>query len=161
MAADAPASDGACGLLKLAEVRRVIPDVQSSERDRSLDQVGIATCAWKGAKGARDLTVQHWEGEDSAEIELNSLLEGIVDPVKGHGGASVRRERFSGLGDDALAVVERPDPKSGVLTYAALMVVKRGKHVLTFASSDLALLDRAQALKALESLGRAAVARVQ
>jgi hypothetical protein len=161
MASDAPPGDGVCGLLKLDEVKRVLPDVQSAERDRSLDQSGITSCAWKGARGARSLTVQHWEGEDSAETELNSLVEGIADPLKSGAAASIRRQKLNGIGDEAVAVVERPDEKRGVLTYAALLVVKRGKHVLTVASSDLATRDRAEALKALESLGRAAITRVK
>jgi hypothetical protein len=160
MAADTPVGDGPCALLRLAEVQRVLPETRMAERDRSLDKYEIAMCAWKGDKGSRELTLQRWEGEDSAESELRSLAAGIVDPLKPGAAASIRYETLKGIGDDARAVVERADEKRGVLTYAALLVVKRGNHVLTLSASDLAMLDRPEALKALETLGRAAVARL-
>jgi hypothetical protein len=160
MAADTPVGDGPCALLRLAEVQRVLPDTRMAERDRTLDKYDIASCVWKGDKGLRELTVQRWEGEDSAETELRGLVEGIVDPVKPGVAASIRYETLKSLGDDALAVVERADANRGVLTYAAILVVKRGNHVLTMFSSDLAMLERPEALKALETLGRAAVARL-
>ncbi len=56
-AAGAPAVDP-CTLLTDAEVREVSPDAKAGERDRSVDEYGIASCVWKYPGGRFALQVQ-------------------------------------------------------------------------------------------------------
>jgi hypothetical protein len=161
VAADVPAGDGPCGLLKLAEVRHALPEVQKAERDRSVDQHGIFSCAWRTGTGGRALIVQRWEGSDSADVEIRGQMIGMVDPLKPQAGKALRYETISGVGDEARAVVERRDDARGILSDFGCLFTKRGDHGLSLCSQDIAKLERPQALKALQDLARAAAGRME
>ncbi|MFM9888547.1 MAG: hypothetical protein ACKVQT_36455, partial [Burkholderiales bacterium] len=74
--------------------------------------------------------------------------------------ANVRYETIKGVGDEAIALVEPADPKRGILTDSAYLITQRGDQQAMLFSSTLAKRDRAEALKKLEELGKAAAGRL-
>jgi hypothetical protein len=70
-------------------------------------------------------------------------------------GNKVRYETIDGIGDGAMLVLEKADPKAGILADTAVMVTQRGeRRAVLFTGSSLAAGDRASARKTLETLGR-------
>ena len=91
----------------------------------------------------------------SVEDELRSRMSGSIDPTMAGAGSQVRYETISGIGDEAMLVLEKADPKSGILADTAVMVTQRGdRRAVLFTGSSLAAGDRAAALKTFETLGR-------
>ena len=163
VASDAPALSGPatdpCGLLTDAEVRKVFPDAERGRLDRRLEAHGIVSCLWDHPGG--QFIAQFFKGEPAAvEDEIRSRASGFVDPVKPGARANVRYETLAGVGDRAVAAIERADNQTGILSDFALLVVRRGNRQVAFQSTQLAARERAAALEALEGLGRAAAKRM-
>ena len=73
---------------------------------------------------------------------------------------AVRYETIPGIGEQAMALVEKQDDARGILTDAAMLVTLRTGQFLELQSQDLARGDRTAALKSLATLARSAVARL-
>ena len=82
-------------------------------------------------------------------------MSGSIDPTMAGAGSQVRYETIGGIGDAAALVLEKADPKSGILADTAVLVMQRGdRRAVLFTGSSLAAGDRAAAIKTLETLGR-------
>jgi hypothetical protein len=141
-------------LLVDAEVSRAFPGAASGKRNRSLDGNGILTCMWDTPTDR--FVVQVFDAKSgSVEGELRSRMSGSIDPTMASAGGRVRYERIGGIGDEAMLVLEKADPKVGILADTAVMVTQRGgRRAVLFTGSSLAAGDRASALETLETLGR-------
>ena len=156
--AEAP-GEGPCALLTIAEVRRVFPNATAGKLDRSQEQYGNLNCLWDHPEGRFSLLVGS-ETSQSVENEARGWTLMFLDPLNRAAERNVRFEPVTGVGDHAMAIVERADKEKGFLTDAAVIVVQRGEHQATLMSTDLAKRDRAEALKALEELGKAVANRL-
>lgn len=161
-AAKVPAGDP-CTIVSAADVKRVFPDVVGPTRSTRLETYGITECAWKGARGEVLLGIQESYGDSDATAaeEAQGMGIGFLDPLKPDLRRNLRIERFAGIRVDNAAFVERTDPARGLLSNGAFLALVKGRHVVTLISGELAVRDRAQALKQLEALGAAAAARLQ
>lgn len=155
----APAAEiNPCALLTDAEVRKVLPEVGAGKVDRKLAKHGILYCLWEG-KGEH-FYVRADQDPGSVREEVEALALGFVDPLQPSAGKNVRYEVKNGIGNEALAVVERADPSRGIIGHAAYLGVQKGQRVMILASNTLAQRDRATALKILEELAKVAAARL-
>lgn len=158
--AAAPPVEGACRLLQTREVAAVFSGTRSGEVDDSRKQYGISACTWNTSRGT--FVAQFWTSEGaSAQDEAKSLALGVVDPLKGEGARNnVRFEAITGVGEQAVAVIETKDEQRGVLTDFAMLVAQRGGYILVLIAPSLARAERAKALQDLQSLGKSAVSRL-
>ena len=154
------AGDGPCALLTIAEVQRAFTGAKPAKLDRSLEYAGILRCAWE-YPGGRFGIIDGTEAPDPVRAEAETLTLGIVDPLKREASRHVRYETLAGVGDEAIAVVERADPAKGFVAHGAFLVVRRGARQITLMDANLATRDRAAALAALQELGKAAAKRME
>lgn len=156
----AAASGGACRLLESSEVRAVFAGAKTGEADESRKQYGITACTWSTPRGT--LVVQFWASENSsAKDEARGLIQGVLDPLKGDAARNnVRYENVSGVGEQAVAVIETKDAQRGVLTDFAMLVAQRGDRILVLIAPELARSERTKALEGLQALGKSAVSRL-
>ncbi|MEO7007911.1 MAG: hypothetical protein ABI156_02075, partial [Caldimonas sp.] len=155
----AKTGDGLCRLLADAEVRRVFPEAKAGVPERTREQYGIRACVWDMPHGP--FVLQQWDAKGgTADNEIRGLATGMLDPVNPKARNAVRFETVAGVGEQAMAMVERKDDARGILTDAAILVSRSGGHFLELHSVDLARGERAVALQALGNLGRAAVGRL-
>lgn len=146
-----------CTALSLADVQKAFPGAKPGVRSTRLEKSGLTECEWKDGSGQVVLTVQEFYGRDSAMDEARGAGMGF-------GAANnVRYEVLPavGLGNEAVALVERKDAKRGIVTSGAMLVLHRGPRTLFVASPRLQERDRPAALKALEELGRVAAKRLE
>jgi hypothetical protein len=148
------ATNDPCALLIDDEVSKSFPGAAPGKRNHSLDAHGILTCMWDTPTDR--FVVQVFDAKSgSVEEELRSRMSGSIDPTKPGAGAQVRYETIGGIGDEAMLVLEKADPNSGILADTAVMVTQRGgRRAVLFTGSSLAAADRAGALKTFETLGR-------
>lgn len=157
VAAPAHARDtNPCTFLPLHDVRRVYPDAQAGVPDMSLAKEGIVRCTWKHGTGTLFLITGADAGDTPAE-EAESWSLAIVDPLRSDAARLVRYETMSGVGDAAVAVVERRDPAKGFIQDGAYITLRRGPSLVSILAPDLARGDRAEALQKLTQLARALV----
>lgn len=148
-----------CALLTLAEVRKLYPKADAAKPDRVPEKYGILTCYWQYPTGR--LVVQLTKAEPrSCETEARGLAMGFVDPLSPKAHEAVRFQALPGIGDDAVAVVERKDEKRGILGDASYLITQRGDRQIWISSTDLAGGDRAAAIDTLAKLGRLAIGRL-
>lgn len=159
MAQGGAAKPNPCKLLTDAEVRAVFPDAKAARLDLGKEKYGIFTCVWDHA-GGRFFAQQRTGDLESFAVEGRGLIDGFIDPLKPGAAKVVRFENVKGVGDRAMAVVERRDPARGILNDIAQLVTQRANRQVILFSSQLPQRDRAAALKALEELGRAAAQRL-
>ena len=147
-------ADDPCALLIDDEVSKAFPGAASGKRNRSLDGHGILTCMWDTPTDR--FVVQVFDAKSgSVEEELRGRMSGSIDPTMAGAGSRVRYETIGGIGDEAALVLEKADPKSGVLADTAVLVTqRRDRRAVLFTGSSLAAGDRAAAIKTLETLGR-------
>ena len=158
-AAAAPAATPPCSLITPSEVSAILPGAKAGQPDTSREKYGVFGCEWRTQQSR--LLVQRWQSEgDSAMDEIRALMEGMVDPMKSSAINTVRFETLSGVGDQAVAVVEATDKQRGIINDAALLVAKRGDQVLIVYAPELTRSDRAKALAALKALAQKSVARL-
>jgi hypothetical protein len=149
-----------CTLLTIAEVQQAFPGSKAGELDRSQEKDGIVKCVWRGSAGVLFVfTGDEITETPRAEAESTWALT-FLDPLRNDAGKHVRYETLTGVGDQAVAVVEREDKVKGFLQPAAILVVRRGKQQVAILSSDLARRERAEALRILGELGKAIAKRV-
>lgn len=159
-----PAHDDACGLLALSDVRSVLPEaVKPVRRDNLADQ-GINGCGWYVASGKYPvLEVSVWQasGADDTPMEnARTLAMGFEDPLRGDAQRAVRFENVGGVGDNAVAIIEKTDSARGIMTTGALLTLQKNGKIATVSSSQLATRDRATALEQLTGLGKAVARRL-
>jgi hypothetical protein len=158
-----PAREDACALLSLAEIRRVLPEASRAERNDKLSTEGINGCGWYGAGKSPLIEVSVWQvsGEDDTAMEnARTLAMGIADPTRADGQDAVRLEKIAGIGDEAVAMVEKSDASRGILTTSALLTLQKNGRIALVASVDMANADRTRALEQLTTLGKAVAARL-
>lgn len=147
-----------CALLTAEEVSKAVPGSGPATTDRSLEKYGISRCQWGRAlvlvAGVGD------EPQDPPQVEARSLLDGFVDPLRPSAAKSIRYERLTGVGDEAIAVVERRDEMKGILNDAVILVVRRGKRQVSVVAGPVAGRERAEWLRVLGDLGKAIASRL-
>ncbi len=148
-----------CKVLTDADVRKVFPDAKSGQRERRNEQYGMTACQWDYPGGRFGVQISI-EKPGTVRDEIRGISIGIVDPLKPGAGSNVRYETIKGVGDEAMAFVEPADAKRGILSDSACLITQRGDQQVMLMSDSLAKRDRAEALKKLEELGRAAVGRL-
>jgi hypothetical protein len=159
----APSKDNACGLLTLAEIRRVLPEASRAVRNDNLASQGIAACSWYGSGKAPVLDVSVWDvsgADDTPEENARTLAMGLADPLRAGAQEKVRIQKVAGVGEDAAAVVEKADDAQGILSTGALLSLQKNGRIATVASSDIAVNERSKALDQLATLGKAIAARL-
>ena len=85
---------------------------------------------------------------------------GVADPTRADAQGAVRLEKIAGVGEDAVAIVEKADEQRGILTTTALLTLRKNGRIATIASGFLDNTDRARALEQLATLGKAAADRL-
>jgi hypothetical protein len=159
-AAPATAGDGPCALLTNGEVQRVFAGAKPGQLDRSLEKHGILRCVWNHAAAPVGI-VDGTETPDPVDVEARTWALGFLDPLRRDADSHVRYETLAGVGDQAIAVVERTDPKKGFVADSAFLVVRRGNRQVTFMAMDLARRERPAALAVLQDLGKAIAKRLE
>ena len=148
-----------CTLLTAAEISAGFPGAKAGKADFSRNEYGITACEWDTATGT--FILQNWKSEgDSALDEMEALMIGVIDPLKNSAMANIRFETMSGVGDQAVAVVEVKDEKKSILNDVAMLIAKRGDQVLVLAATNAARGDRAKVLAGLKSLAQKSLARL-
>jgi hypothetical protein len=153
-------ADHPCQLLTDAEVDAAFRGAATGKRDASLDKYGITTCMWTTPTD-RFVVQILTTGSGSVADELRSRASGSVDPMMQGAMERVRFETVAGVGDEAMAIVERADASRGILSDTAVLVMQRGeRRAVLFTGRSLAGGDRASALTSLETLGRSVAKRL-
>ena len=160
LAAEVPLpKDDPCGLLTMSEIRRALPKVTKATREESLVAYGMKGCDWHGATGkAPMLEVRVWQvsgADDTPMDNARTLAMGVADPTRAGTQEAVRLEKLAGIGEDAVAIVEKTDEARGILTTCAFISLQKNGRIVTMASSDIAAGDRSLALEQLKALGKA------
>lgn len=151
--------DSVCRLLTDAQVRAVFPSAHSGARERTREQYGIGACVWSGDFGRALL--QTWQAKGrTADAEARGMVFGFIDPMSSSAADNIRYETIAGVGEQAVAVVEKQDAKRGIVTDIAMLMVRKNDQIIMLMCDDLVHRDRAQALAALKSLGGAAADRL-
>ena len=158
-AAQAPAGQGPCALLTNDEVRRIFPDAKNGTLKGELEKHGIRRCAWDYPGGL--LLVMTGEEDQTPAEEAREWAITFLDPLNGTAINRVRFETIAGVGDAAVAVVERADKAKGFMQDGSYIVVRRGKSQVLIAASGMSNRERPAALAALTDLGKAAAGRLR
>jgi hypothetical protein len=147
-----------CTILAVGDVQKIFPGVKP-ERSKRLEEYGTTECAWKGPSGTALIVQESYNEDTNAKQTALGKAQGFIDPMSASAAKNVRVEAFPALGD-AAAIVEKADRKKGILSDAALMELRKGRHNISMVSGDLPDKDRAAALKSFEALGRVAAQRL-
>jgi hypothetical protein len=148
-----------CALLAVDEVRRALPGSEPGGIERGLEKQGILSCSWKSPDG-RLFLIASREPEGSVKDEARTLAQTIVDPLRPDAERRLRFDVMPGIGDEAIAVVERRDTANGLMQDAALIVVRRGTWLVSLLAPELARRERADALRMLAELGKGVARRL-
>jgi len=151
-----------CTVVPLAEVLKAFPDAKPGVRSRRVEQYGSTQCAYSNAQGQVIFAVEERYGSNTAKEEAQGEATAFLDPLMPAAKRNVRYETLTaiGLGNEAVAFVEKGDAKRGILGDGSLLVLRRGQHTLSLMSPVLPQRERAAALKAYEVLGRVAAKRL-
>jgi hypothetical protein len=148
-----------CTLLAVDEVRQAFPGSKPGSIERGLEKQGILRCSWESPAGLLFLIASR-EPEDSTKDEARTWAQAAVDPLRPDAERRVRFDVMPGIGDGAIAVVERRDTANGIVEDAALIVIRRGTWLVTLLAPQLARRERADALRALSELGKGVARRL-
>lgn len=148
-----------CTALSTADVQRVLPGTGAGQPDEKLASQGIHRCVWKHDAGTLLLILGDGE-EESLMEEAKGWTLTFLDPLRPDAETHVRFDKLTGVGDEAIAVVERPDQAKGFARDGAILVVRRGKRQIALLATGLARRERADALGVLAELGKAAARRM-
>jgi hypothetical protein len=148
-----------CALLAVDDVRKSLPGSKPGSIERGLEKQGILRCSWETPDG-RLFLIASREPEDSLKDEARTWAQAAVDPLRPDAERRVRFDVMPGIGDEAIAVVERRDEANGITQDAALIVVRRGAWLVTLLVPHLARRDRADALRVLTELGKGVARRL-
>lgn len=157
----ADAQTDPCALLTTAEVQQAFPGSNAGRVDRALEKEGIFRCTWDSANGDLILVAGQDAPEDTPKDDAEVLALGVVDPARADALRPVRFETLPGVGDTAVAIVERRDEAKGILQDGAILVVRRGKRQVAIMAPALARRDRPEALRILGELGKAIARRLR
>jgi hypothetical protein len=149
-----------CALLTAAEVQQAFPGSKPGRLDRALEKQGILRCEWILPIGRMVLISGADDESDTPIDEAKTMMAAFVDPLRADAERNVRFEKLSGVGDDAVAVVEREDKAKGITQNGALLVVRRSKRQIVVIADNLVRPDRVEALKVLSDLGKAIAKRL-
>lgn len=158
--APAPPGEGPCRLLAQGVVERLFPGATAGELDRRNEKHGVLTCLWKHPTG-RFSIIEGAYTSQPVEEEAQGWTLIFLDPLRSDAARHVRYESLPGVGDQAIAIVERQDKAKGFIADGAVLVVRRGNRQVTLMAHGLARSERADALKVLEQLGRAVASRLE
>jgi hypothetical protein len=150
---------GPCRLLALADVQQVFAGAKPATLNRTMEKYGLLTCIWDHA-GGRLSIIEGDDAEESVMEEARGWTLTFLDPLKPQAEKQVRYDRLPGVGDEAVAIVERTDATKGFINDGAILVVRRGKKHASVLSTELGRRERAEALKAFTLLGKAVAARL-
>jgi hypothetical protein len=152
-----------CSLLTTAEAQRAFPGAKPGrpEGDRDLEKLGFFQCVWSHPSGTLMVLTEAGDAEGAPREEAEGMIDTFVDPLRNDARRHVRYERLPGVGDEAVAIVEREDKTKGFRISGAILVVRRGRRQATVLSSDLGRRDRAEALRVLSDLGKAIAIRLR
>jgi hypothetical protein len=160
----APASDNACGLLTLSEVRNVLPEAAKAVHKDNLVDQGIDGCGWYVASGkypVLELSVWQVSGSDDTPMSnAETLAMGFADPLRSDAQRAIRIEKITGVGEDSVAIVEKIDAARGIMTTGAMLTFQKNGKIATVATSQLAERERPTALEQLAALGKAVARRL-
>jgi hypothetical protein len=143
-----------CRLLTLAEVHRVAPAAEAGKGDTiDVDEHEVMSkCTW----GAMGLMLRVFSGADyPLRGDLDTELEGSTEMRDRR---PIKVEQVQGLGDEAYAVIA-PRVDGSTLPDAAMLYVKYKNRYYCLDSTVLGRLDHDRALRALETVMRAAMSR--
>ena len=152
-----------CGLLTIAEMQPACPGTKPGRVDRKLEKDGIVRCEWVHSTGRVVLVAGNDSDDDSPVDEAKTFMAAFVDPLRPDAERHVRIETLPGVGDKAVAILERQDQAKGITQNGVILVVRRGKRqvvLLAVPPGDLSRRERADALKVLADLGRAMAKRL-
>jgi hypothetical protein len=149
-----------CAMLAIGEVRQAFPDSKPGNIERGLEKQGILRCSWESSTG-RLFLIASQEPEDELKDEARTWAEAAVDPLRPGAARRMRYEVMPGIGDEAIAVVERRDTANGILEDTALIAVRRGPWLVSLLAPQLARRERADALRMLGELGKATARRLK
>ena len=127
LASTAPA-DNACGLLTDAQIRQIFPSAESGKRNTESLEYGLDRCAWKISNGQVGIEVSKVEA-DRFEYDLRAELQGAVDLRVDGALQRIRFHAVEGIGDHAIAVMEKADAHNGRYTDIALLAIQRGQRM--------------------------------
>jgi hypothetical protein len=154
-------SEGPCGLLTTPEVQQAFPGSKPGRLERTNEKYGVLSCLWSYPTGMLSIIAGiDNEAEESPKAEAEGWTLTFLDPLRNDAGRHVRYEVLPGVGDEAVAIVERVDKIKGFSQDAAILVVRRGKRQVSALSSNLARRERADALRILAELGKAIAKRL-
>jgi hypothetical protein len=153
-------SQGPCALATTAEVAQAFPGAKPGRLKPGLEELGLRSCVWEYPGGELSILITTDGVEENVKEEAVAMSDVFLDPLRADAARHVRYERLPGVGDEALAMVEREDKSKGFRTSAAILVVRRGPRVATVLSTDLAHRDREVALKVLADLGKVIAKRL-
>jgi hypothetical protein len=160
MSAGQVTGEGPCRLLFTSEVQSVFAKTAAGRLDRSKEQYGVLSCLWDHPAGRLSII----EGSDAPqpiEAEASGWALTFLDPLRDEAARKVRYATLPGVGDAAIAVVEREDRAIGFIRDGAFLVVRRGRRQVTLFAADLARRDRGAAIAAFELLGKAVAKRLE
>jgi hypothetical protein len=149
-----------CALLTIAEVQHAFPGSKAGRLDRSQEKRGIRTCLFDYPTGRLSIIVGD-EVTEPPRAEAESWTLTFLDPLRDDAQRHVRYEVLPGVGDEAVAVVERQDASKGFAQSGAILVVRRGTRQVSVMSTDLARRERAEAITVLSDLGKAIAKRLE
>lgn len=113
----APAGDGICALLTMAEAQAAFPDVKVAKRYTDLEKVGIQVCNFGATPEGRTFNVRL--SKSSVDQEITTFETGVMDPMKrshltrdpfGAGGKMIISEQGKtpdALGDIGVAAIQK------------------------------------------------------
>ena len=137
--------DNACDLLTDAEVRQVFPPAASGKRNTESLQYGLDRCAWKTPTGQIGIEVSKVEAA-AFENDLRGELQGAVDPRVNGALERIQFHKVAGIGDHAVAVLEKQDTQRGIYADITLLAIQHGHRMavlmLNEGSPSAASLDR-------------------
>ena len=154
--------EGPCGLLTTADVQQAFPGSKPGKLERGQEKNGILTCQWENPTGLF-VIIGSTTGdiaEETPKEEAKGWTDAFLDPLRNDAERNVRYEMLPGVGDEAIAIVEREDKAKGFMRDALILVVRRGKRQVSAMSSSLNGRDRAEALRVLSDLGKAIAKRL-
>ncbi len=161
-AAGEPPGDGPCALLTTAEVERAFPGTKPGRVDRTQEKYGVVSCRWDSPIGLFSIiSSPDHAASESVRDEARGWTLTFLDPLRADAARHVRYEPLPGVGDEAIAIVEKEDKAKGFLQDGAILVVRRGTRQVSAMSSHLGRRERAEALRVLTTLGTAIASRLE
>ena len=120
--------DNACDLLTDAEIRQVFPTAAPGKRNTESLQYGLDRCAWKTPTGQIGIEVSKVEA-GAFENDLRGELQGAVDPRVNGALEGIQFHKVEGIGDHAIAVLEKGDAQRGIYADITLLAIQRGHRM--------------------------------